>query len=103
MVNDKLAAALAQKTEFTQEEWDAFGINNLRADHYIKSGGACFQPFYALPSKWQVIERPEDRVEFNHTQLAKALGKTKFSPAEWDMFGISDPSGLKWKEAGMNI
>ena len=44
LTNQKLASALHEKQEFTKEEWRAFGIEGLRLDHYIKSGGNYFQP-----------------------------------------------------------
>ena len=44
LMNEKLAEALATKTEFTQAEWDAFGIEVLHMDHFIQSGASCFQP-----------------------------------------------------------
>jgi len=47
----QLAAALTHRTEFTEQEWDAFGIRNLREDHVVMSGGSYFEPerFYPLP------------------------------------------------------
>ena len=39
-----LADALMRKTEFTQQEWDAFGVHDLRMHHFVKSGDSCFQP-----------------------------------------------------------
>ena len=39
-----LAEALLQKTEFTQQEWDAFGVDGLRMHHVVKSGDSFFQP-----------------------------------------------------------
>ena len=42
--NRRLARALTTRTEFTQEEWQAFGISDLRSDHYIKVGDAYFKP-----------------------------------------------------------
>eukprot|EP00966_Prymnesium_polylepis_P040240 933840-Prymnesium_polylepis.1 len=44
VVNDKLAAALATRTEFTQDEWKEFDVHDLRVDSYVKSGDAYFQP-----------------------------------------------------------
>lgn len=32
----QLREALGRKTEFTQLEWDGFGISNLRLDHFVK-------------------------------------------------------------------
>jgi len=37
-----LESALTSKTEFTQDEWDAFGIPDLHIHSYIKSGGRYF-------------------------------------------------------------
>lgn len=44
LINSRLAAALKEKTNFTEDEWLNFGIQGLRADHYIKSGGAFYKP-----------------------------------------------------------
>ena len=43
-VNVGLAIKLKSKTEFTQEEWDAFGLSDLRIDDYIKSVSTYFTP-----------------------------------------------------------
>ena len=42
--NSALAKALRQKVEFTKQEWEAFGIKDLRKDHFVKSGDLYFQP-----------------------------------------------------------
>jgi hypothetical protein len=44
--NSKLAEALARKTEFTEQEWESFGIKYLSKDAYIQSGagGSYFKP-----------------------------------------------------------
>jgi hypothetical protein len=44
LANPALAEALLQKTEFTQQEWDAFGVDGLRMHHYVKSGDSFFHP-----------------------------------------------------------
>ena len=36
--NPRLADALMRKTEFTQQEWDAFGVHDLCMHHVVKSG-----------------------------------------------------------------
>ena len=53
LVNNKLASALQNKTKFTQEEWDSFGVSHLRMDHFIKSGAAYFQPDIRLGERDQ--------------------------------------------------
>jgi hypothetical protein len=50
LANPALAEALLQKTEFTQQEWDAFGVDGLRMHHVVKSGDSYFQPFVAVTS-----------------------------------------------------
>ena len=42
--NSTLAEALKSKTEFTEQEWDAFGVQDLHVDHFVESGGSCFKP-----------------------------------------------------------
>ena len=42
--NARLEDALMQKTEFTLQEWDAFGVHGLRMNHFVKSGDSFFQP-----------------------------------------------------------
>ena len=42
--NAELAAALRSKTEFTQQEWEAFGISDLRNDDFIKMDNMYFKP-----------------------------------------------------------
>ena len=42
--NRGLATALEGKAEFTQQEWKAFGISNLRPDDYIRAGNSYFKP-----------------------------------------------------------
>ena len=48
-----LAQALAKQTQFTGQEWAAFGISKLRMDHFIVSGNSCFRPAKPrCPSLW---------------------------------------------------
>ena len=42
--NAMLEDALKSQTEFTQREWDSFGVNNLRMNNCILSGDSYFQP-----------------------------------------------------------
>ncbi len=39
-----LAEALSRKTEFTAEEWNAFGISHLQSGDFVKSGDTYFTP-----------------------------------------------------------
>ena len=50
IVNEKLSSALQQhKFEFTQDEFDAFGVENLRPTCFIKIGGFGWQTSYFQP------------------------------------------------------
>jgi len=44
LTNSKLAKALSTTTTFTQKEYYALGIGNLRHDDFIKSGESYFKP-----------------------------------------------------------
>ena len=48
LTNNALAKALTNKTNFTQQEWDGFGVKTLRRDSFIKSGGHYFKPAHVL-------------------------------------------------------
>jgi len=54
--HEKLAKKLGEKTEFTVEEWLAFGTIDLRMGHYIKAGDNYFKPTDAAdrekPETW---------------------------------------------------
>ena len=44
LVHAELARALMHKTEFTQQEWEKFGIKDLRMHHFVASGNTYFEP-----------------------------------------------------------
>ena len=44
LTNGKLAAALKATTDFSQQAWDAFGIQHLSMWHYVKVGDHYFRP-----------------------------------------------------------
>ena len=46
--NKKLSEALKDQSKFTQEEWAAFGIKDLRMSDCIKAGDKYFKPAYRL-------------------------------------------------------
>ena len=48
----QLREALGDKTEFTQQEWDGFGIRTLSKDHFVKSGENYYKPAKMCPSLW---------------------------------------------------
>jgi hypothetical protein len=44
LCNPLLAEALTRQTELTQQEWNAFGITQLRKEDFIKSGDSYLKP-----------------------------------------------------------
>ena len=56
--NEDFAAALQHQTEFPQEIWDAFGIDNLSANSCVKSEGEYFRPATSktMPVRVSVID-----------------------------------------------
>ena len=81
--NTELAEALTRGTEFTQQQWKSFGINDLRNGDFIESHSGL---------KWtNVGARPTSGRELQNSQLAAALeSKTEFTQQEWNLFGVSD-------------
>lgn len=81
LVNDQLSLALRGKTSFTQHEWDAFGIKELRSSDYILCRAAYFKPasagdrFFRPVSDTQACQHCENRAK------AHRQGKTCASPA----------------------
>ena len=85
--NDKLAKQLQSKTEFTLEEWQSFGIKDLRNDSFIQTAAA------PLGLKWENCgpTKPVPGQELDHPQLREALkDKTEFTQQEWIGFGITN-------------
>ena len=56
--NAGLAEALSGQTEFTQGEWDAFGISSLRMSHLVKAGDAYYCPAGTEEHKDVRVVRP---------------------------------------------
>jgi len=48
--DEKLARALAEKTEFTRDEWESFGIARVYLHTFIKSDAAYFKPTVDKPA-----------------------------------------------------
>ena len=86
--NSKLAQALADKLEFLQHEWAAFGINDLQQGDFILSGDSYFTPCEApdLQKPGQgdhpvlredvimVRERAFDLLTFLHPEIRSSQG-----------------------------
>ena len=76
-VYKELAKKLPQKTEFTQEEWDKFGIKDLDNHNFIEAGGAYFQP--AMPGVdelgkiWAIMEPEKMQMSKEHTVMMDKL------------------------------
>ena len=81
-----LQRALMSKTEFTDEEWAAFDIEDLCRDHFIQS----------VPGvKWKDVgsQKPSTGTEIQNKVLALELQRRlDFSPEELDHILIASPS-----------
>ena len=82
LTNEALSEALLRERkqtlsrttrEFTQEEWDAFGVHGLHHDHYILSGGEYFEPFDARG--WDAFDDCRFRTWFPGVVNARAVAE----------------------------
>ena len=65
--NEEDQEQLTKVVDFTKENWDIFGITDLRSTDFIEAGGSYFKP---IASTAQILENP---------RLAEALlQKTEF-------------------------
>ena len=62
--NSKLARELTFKTEFTQAEWDAFGVQDLDQEDFIQAGNSFFKP---------VSSKMSERLILNAQMMGSAL------------------------------
>jgi Ran GTPase-activating protein (RanGAP) involved in mRNA processing and transport len=94
LAKSELAGELTRKTAFTQQEWDVFGINDLRMDHFVKSGDCYFKPAETLSGDFPV------RIEFVHHRSDDSNeGKQKMS-CTWeeteDGVVLSSDNSVAW-------
>ena len=124
LTNDELRDALKEKNEFTEDEWRAFGIKNLRMNHFIKSGDSHFKPTEpehelgetGLPLRWEdvwplldmidSVEELEEAVrnpqQFMVRLFARALAPMLLRAAVPKARPILEPHlqrlGVRWEE-----
>ena len=77
--NAPLQRALASKTEFTVEEFDAFNIDNLLPSHFVSCNRKYYQPVPLLRSASPITsaiqdDQPESEPPILEVGLAPALG-----------------------------
>ncbi len=70
----ELAAALESKTEFTQQEWDAFGISDVRSHDFIKVGDAYFRSAETAAIADQATEGTAEEQEAGEALDAQKVG-----------------------------
>jgi hypothetical protein len=105
LTNESLVARLVeQQMEFTQAEWDAFGITGLHIHHCIKSGTSYFQPAAPSPSKVEFTLKEWDKDGIS--RLALSTDHYIKSGATWFRAVEEEPrkwaSGLAWEVFPMN-
>ena len=74
----KLAADLQKKVTFTEDEYDQFGINDLRATNFIKSGSTYFKPVGAPDPEWTKLEE----YNFEGGERGELLGRLEIVPLD---------------------
>ena len=100
--------------EFSPEEWDSFGVHELRFNHFARAGKRCFRPVIdrntsaareALDSylkgvvtpglRWKEVVEPSrleltEEAEIHHERLRRELarGHLEFTQAEFDRLGL---------------
>ena len=104
LTNSGLSTALLSKTEFNQQEWEAFGISDLRVEHFIKSGISYFKAAgwpmcYAWYKAGYLVNNPLAlRYAAVFVRIAKASGRsgnqlTDFSGVQFSVHAYSESSG----------
>lgn len=95
--NNELREALKRKTEFTQQEWEAFKIADLCRNDYIKVGDSYFRPCGAVPSGIQ-LEAPSLAQALSGS-VSKGRTYVEFTQLEWEEFGITSLSAYHWVQS----
>jgi len=94
----ELAEALTRTTEFTQQEWDAFGIANLRVDDFIKSGHCYFMPVSRRDSPGHSSIVLQTLPLFPPPMIATENGKSPERKSSWTMKDQMSLKNLDWVE-----
>ena len=91
LARSDLADALKTKAEFTQEEWEAFGVLGLCLDHFVKSGGSYFRPVgiddlqkdvASAADKERALDQKLAEEESRLQEMAERLNKARADAAE---------------------
>jgi hypothetical protein len=105
--SDSLAAALEQKTEFTQAEWDTFHITGLLADHFIKSGASYFQPAAVDDASTTKLNMPPDYVDtfssLSHAFPYIKMMLTACTNVRWFCEEKIDMDEMHWNEPQFDV
>ena len=90
---------MQDKTEFTQEEWDAFGIKDLGSDDYIKCGDSYYKP--AAVVGWMVRHVKEEIpafVLFSGPDHGDGL-----APGQWKVHAFNDKCKPRGAETSFRV
>jgi hypothetical protein len=95
LVNAQLASDLTSKTEFTEHEWDAFGITDLRVHDWIQSSdGRSFTPITldSLAARGcTATEINPDQIHYLHRCKSLSLDSELGVALGWAIEGIVCP------------
>ena len=83
LVHEALSEALDEQTDFTADEWAAFGIGALQSDHYVKSlEGLTFEPAESFTRREAVLcfLHSQPYVEHHMRTLMRELRRLQLNP-----------------------
>ncbi len=99
LTNDKLAKALMEeKQEFTRQEWEAFGINDLQTDHVVQVESEHFKPVAQQCDEFIYLGM-NDETEFRQLYM-KDVANIRPLPKIHTTANLLPTAGLKWVECG---
>ena len=99
--NDALSEALLSRTEFTRAEWAAFGVDQLRMGHFIRTGEVTFTPAAAAsrPKQPLYLQRKaeadrKEAEEARRREAALQARRQRFQPIEFVGDDVDLPAQL---------
>ena len=89
--NPKLANALQTKTEFTPDEWDDFGIGDVRENDFVNSRNTYFTPAPPKKNYWGAL-----RCVHNTCTIACTTPASLTTHPVWNVVVIDHHAYMRW-------
>ena len=86
LVRPDLSEALSRKTEFTKQEWAAFGIRDLHNDDWIKAGESYYKPLAErlVLARDQVLLSPDANTPLKIYELRSSRDLRRMQEEGWE-------------------